>query len=205
MAMWVWRLAEYGAGEWSNPPARGWDCRRFQINELFERQKLTQGWGIPPLDIRLSKSKWARNMRDWTLAVGGDPCAAEQEYDLLICMLDIKVGDTIFLPKVGRNQVSDDYFTVLTVEKPYEFEKRPPHYDGTPFNRYAWHQGYGHVIPVVRDLIKVFPYGAANTLERSAFAAPFLKRIVRVPEPVPDRDYRGFCTFLLKNNYPFIP
>lgn len=197
MAMWVWRLSGCGEGEWSNPPAQGWDCRRFQINELFQHHELTQGWGIPPLDIRLPRNQWAKIRRDWDLAVGESMTLlkAQKDYDLLICMLSIAVGDIIFLPKVGANQVSDDHFIVLTVADSYRFKVRGQH--PIPLDQYVWQQDFGHVIPVVGELIRTFPYGA-NTLQRSDFGAPFLKRITQVPD-------QRFYPFLRKHNYPFIP
>jgi len=197
MAMWVWRLTNYGEGDWSKPPAKGWDCRKFQINELFQHHELTQGWGIPPLDISLPRLQWAQTRRNWDLAVGGNMTMeeAEQDYDRLICMLNIAVDDTIFLPKVGANQVSDDHFTVLTVAGRYRFKVRGQH--PRLLNQYVWQQDYGHVIPVVGGLIRTFPYGA-NTLAKSDFGAPFLKRIA----PVPDQ---RFYPFLRQHNYPFVP
>ena len=197
MAMWVWRFSNYGEGGWSNPPAQDWDCRRFQINELSQHHELTQGWGIPPLDIRLQRNQWAQIRRDWDHAVGGSMTLseAEKDYDRLIYMLSIKIGDIIFLPKVGANRVSEDHFTVLTIADKYQFKVRGSH--PIPLNQYVWQQDFGHVFPVIGELIMTFPYGA-NTLRGSDFGAPFLKRITRVPD-------QRFYPFLRSHNYPFTP
>lgn len=196
--MWVWRFSNYGEGEWSKPPAQGWDCREFQIDKLFQNNELTQRWGIPPLSLlALQKPQWAQTRQAWDHAVGGAMSLANagKDYDLLICMRTIKIGDIIFLPKVGHNKVSDRHFTVLTVAETYRFKQRGNH--PLPLSQYVWQQDFGHVIPVVPDLIRTFPYGK-NTLQKNDFGAPFLTRIKRVP------DYR-FHTFLRNHNYPFTP
>lgn len=102
MAMWVWRLSKKDDGSWSNPPAQLWECRRFQINNLFQNQELTQGWGIPELDLNLPPQQWVQRRHDWSHAVGGTMtiATARKDYDLLILMkTDVQIGNTVFLPK----------------------------------------------------------------------------------------------------------
>lgn len=205
MTMWVWRLSEKFAGQWSKskPPTGPWDCRMFQINLLFNDQELTQGWGIPEpdLDLNTPRQQWAQKRRDWDLAVDG-ACTledAQSDYDLLICMrANVQIGDTVFIPKIGNNQLSNDHFVVVTVADKYRFKQRGIY--PKLLHQYTWDQDYGQVIPVDSALIKTFPY-SSRTLERRAFGAPFCTRIHRVPYS----SYRGFDICLKKNNYPFKP
>ena len=198
MAMWVWRLPNKDDGTWNNPPAQPWECRRLAMNRLFQNQELTLGWGMPELDLNLPEQQWVKKRYDWDHAAGGTMTmiAAQKDYNLMIPIrTDIQIGDTIFLPKVGANRLSDDHFVVVTVAGRYLFIKRgqyPRH-----LNQYTWDQDYGHVIPVDGNLTRTFPY-SQNTLQSGDFGAPFLKRQVKVP------DHR-FYQFLQNQNYPFIP
>ena len=203
MAMWVWRLSASDDGTvpngWADPPARHWDCINFQIGELFNSHDLTQGWGIPGLDLNLNEPDWVRNRLEWSRVLGEHHVTikgAEKEYALMIPIKrDIRIKDIIFVPKVGQNCFSEDHFTVVTVAGNYRFDPRGP-FSNTW--RYCYQQGFGHIIPVNSDRTRVFH---KNELQSGAFGAPFLKRVNSVPRSA----YRGFDDFLRRHNYPFNP
>jgi len=200
--MWVWRLANRDSwvdlAKPKNPSsARPWQCREFEIRELFNHHRLRQGWGVPGLDLNLTRDEWVENRYAFG-AIDNEISmeVAEQEYVLMLPMrTEIRVKDTIFLPKVGNNQRSDDHFVVVTVAETYRFENRGQY--PRPWDQYTWDQDYGHIITVDGNLTRTFPY-SQTTLQSGDFGAPFLKRLVRVP------DHR-FYHFLQKQNYPFIP
>lgn len=87
----------------------------FVRNELFGKHILRQGWGIE--DLRKGESAYARNY-------GGSQAEAEDRFDILAPMLDIKVGDYIVIPKLslrfGENK-HGDYFSVVVCAKVYDF------------------------------------------------------------------------------------
>ncbi len=202
--MWVWRLA--GKTDWffenSNNPnyARLWQCREFEISELFNHQRLRQGWGVPELDLNLTRTEWVRKRFELGINDGISMRKAEDDYTIMIPMrTEIRVQDTIFLPMVGNNQRSVNHFVVVTVAEAYRFENRGQ-YPKPSWYDYSWDQDYGHIIPINGNLTRTFPYGL-NTLEGGAFGAPFIKRLNRVPSA----EYRGFDAFLQRHNYPFNP
>jgi len=166
------------------------DVRTWLINEIFNQQKLRQGWGGIDLDLNLPEAIWIRN---WQLI---DPNMAplanvQLRYRLLIRMLNISIGDTIFLPRVGDNQLSSHHFTVVTAAGSYDFENRSN-------EDMYWKQDFTHVIPLEGNLTRTFLY-SPQTLTAGVFGAPFIAAVVRVP----DSAFRGFDGFLLNHNYPF--
>ena len=215
MTMWVWRLPPedgyyndptqmqhdeqfYKQSTHPNPqqyvscnfkPIKIRECRTWVINEIFNQQKLRQGWCGIDLDINLPKAIWMRNYQ-LIDPNKGSLAEVERRYKILSLLLVIRAGDTVFLPRVGNNQLSYDDFTVVTAAGSYYFENRSRE------NMY-WKRDYGHVIPVDGNLTRTFPY-SQTTLQSGDFGAPFLKCLVKVP------DHR-FYQFLKNQNYPFIP
>lgn len=127
---------------------------------------------------------------------------ANNNYNLMRPFLDIDIGDIIFIPNANLNGHSEDHFIVVTVIKPYQFINRSnPQYASrrrwpTDFH---WTEDFGHVIPIDGAWTKLF---RRNQLQPGVFRAPFLKRIVAVPE---SSNYRGFGDFLRNQHYPFHP
>jgi hypothetical protein len=169
-------------------PARLGECRTWIINEIFGQQKLRQGWCGIGLDLRLPREQWIRNYQSYS---ENPQEGVELLYSILARMLNIVTGDTIFLPRVGNNQLSDDHFTVVTAAGNYCFENR---YEENMY----WRQDFGHVIPLNGHLTRTFPY-SVQTLQAKVFRAPFIASVVRVI----NSEYRGFGQFLRNQNYPF--
>ena len=115
----------------------------------------------------------------------------ETRYQILTRILDIRAGDTIFLPKVVNNQLSDNHFTVVTAAGNYYFENRAG-------ETMYWKQDFGHVIPLSGNLTRTFPYNP-QTLNTGVFSSPFIACVARVPNSA----FRGFEQFLRNQNYRF--
>lgn len=172
-------------------PAKPGECRTWVINEIFNQQKLRQGWCGIDLDLNLPEEIWISNYR--LIDPGNSPLKdIKIQLQILKGLLDIRSGDTIFLPRVGDNQLSYDHFTVVTAAGNYEFENRR--------DIIYWRTDFGHIIPIKSNLTRTFRYGS-ETLNARVFAAPFIAKVVRVPNSA----FRGFDKFLLNQNYPFNP
>lgn len=136
----------------------------------------------------------------WTPQEAQD--AARKNYRIMERLLGIGIGDTIFIPNTNLHGRSDDHFMVVTVVGEYQFITRRNDQEFGPRRRWPadfhWTEDFGHVIPVNGALTRVF---RNNQLQPGAFRAPFLARIVAVPD---SSNFRGFGDFLRANNYPFI-
>lgn len=127
--------------------------------------------------------------------------SANTQYKLMTRIQQIQPGDTIFIPNANQNGRSEAHFIVVTVAARYQFINRSN-------QKYAlmrrwptdfhWTEDFGHVITVDHELTRVF---LKMELQPGAFGAPFLARIVAVPE---SSNFKGFGDFLRANNYPFI-
>ena len=128
---------------------------------------------------------------------------AIKNHGIMMRIQQVRPGDTIFIPNTNQNGRSDDHFMVVTVVGQYQFISRRNDQQFGPMRRWPsdfhWTEDFGHVIPIDGDLIGVFD---KNQLQPGAFRAPFLARIVAVPE---SSNFRGFGDFLQANNYPFNP
>lgn len=216
MTMWVWRLSPVdsyydvnqvrndrdffansnhpNAQQYANlqfTPARRGECREWLINEIFNKKMLRQGWCGIGLDLNLPEQEWIRNYQII------DPnrtqlASIKTRSSILSDILNIRAGDTIFLPKVGNNRISDEYFSVVTAAGNYFFDDRLGEVT-------YWRRDFGHVIPLNQNLTRTFLYGSQH-LDAGDFRAPFIQCVRRVPYA----DYRGFGTFLRNQNYPFI-
>lgn len=204
MAMWVWRFADKESWFFNNEPtnrryAQPWQCRDFMIHELFDNQRLRQGWGVPELDLNQAPNDWIAKRYELGIDSGITIDGAKEDYRIMIPMrTEMRINDIIFLPKVGNNRRSENHFAVVTVADAYRFENRGQ-YPKRDYYDYSWDQDYGHIIPVYRDLTRVFQYGQC-TLQSGDFRAPFIKRLVRVSEN--GIHYDRFCSFLEHQDYP---
>lgn len=218
MTMWVWRLTPIVAyyddpvqmqhdeqffknSQHPNPqqyancdftPTRHGQCREWAINSIFDQQKLRQGWCGVGLDLNLPRAIWLRNYQ-LIDPNNGALAGIETRYQILTRILDIRAGDTIFLPKVGNNRLSENHFTVVTVAGNYYFENRAG-------EAMYWKQDFGHIIPLSGNLTRTFPYNP-QTLDTGVFSSPFIACVVRVPNSA----YRRFDQFLRNQKYRFNP
>lgn len=119
----------------------------FLKDELFIRGKLRQGWGMRfekmDTDLQQDPNKWVKNFVNlyWRLYGEKKDCSfACGRYEILKTMLDMSVGDIIFVPRIPY----DNYFTIARFKKRYQFE---------PIKEFI---GHGHSIGV--EDIKIFNY-----------------------------------------------
>ena len=97
-------------------------------------------------------------------------------------MLDMSVGDVIFVPK----SPDDGHFMVTTVKRPYDFDHE------TVVKEADLRNDFRHVI-AVEDTMR-YAYGS-GTLQPGIFEAPIREAIRRVSEY--DHSYRTLENFLL--------
>ena len=116
-------------------------------DELFIRGKLRQGWGMRfenmDTDLHQDPDNWVENFINlyWRLYEEKIDCSfACGRYEILKIMLDMNVGDIIFIPRIPY----DNYFTITKIKKKYQFE---------PIKEFL---GHGHSIEV--ENIKIFNY-----------------------------------------------
>lgn len=186
-----------------NLPPAGWNQNYIDIENPFDPNNPTQ---ILPAFLAAVQACNKRlppgeQIPIWTRTRAIDE--AIRNYDLMRPILAIKQGDTIFVPNANLNGRSEDHFIVVTVVGQYQFISRRNNQQFGPMRRWPtdfhWKEDFGHVIPVDGALTRVF---RKNQLQPRAFAAPFIPRIVAIPE---SSNYRGFGDFLRANNYPFNP
>ena len=126
-------------------------------DELFERGKLRQGWGMSfenmNTDLRREKEEWIQDFINlyWRLYGERIDCSiAYGRYSVLHVMNEeMNVGDIVYIPKMPY----DDYFTIAKIKKGYKFD---------PIEYYLEH---GHSITV--ENIKIFNYG--SKIEKRTF------------------------------------
>ncbi len=166
-------------------------CLTFVLNELFVYGRLRQGWAVPTLDLRLPIDAWIENYRIasnryWDSTT--DCQGASGRRKILLQMVDMAIGDVIFLPNVGNNMLDHGQFTVVTVKSRYYFEDRSQ-------NPNTWEKDFAHIVEV--DKIKTYPY-SPNTLQSSIFGAPYLCAVNEIKSHF--QTYNTFEQFV-KSNY----
>jgi len=164
----------------------------FILNELFKYHRLRQGWGIPGLDLRLADNVWAENyiIGAWQYWSEHVTCSEGiGRKNILNHMLDMSLGDIIFIPNVSDKIIDSQFFTVATVDSLYDFEDRGNNPKDT------WEKDFGHIIGV--NNLKVFDYSNKHLI-RAIFGAPFMHAI----DPILShyKSYDLFKTFV-SNNY----
>jgi hypothetical protein len=138
------------------------------INEELNQGRLRQGWGNIGLDLRLPTQEWVENFLIdccifWGEKLGDSNCEdAIGRTRILGDMLNMNIGDIVFVPRTP----TDDYFTVGTVSKPYQFDNT---------QRYAndFRGDFRHVIELDnlgKSPNSVFPV-------KGIFGAPFMHAI----------------------------
>lgn len=193
MRMWVFRVPKADGGDpdsicpvelnqdalttgltgHSHPITDYSDALDFVLNEIFDHDRLRQGWGVPTLDLRLSEQAWIENYiiassRYWGEATSCENASGRRR--ILIRLVQMERRDVIFLPSVGRASLDDTCFSVCRVSNVYFFEDRSQHPN-------TWEKDFAHVIPI--EGLQTFEYGR-ETLERSIFGAPYLHAIDEV-------------------------
>ena len=158
----------------------------YVFDEL-SHSRLRRGWGVanPDLDLRLQEHIWIENYlmachKYWSL--DPDTSHAIGSRKVLYCMLDMSVGDVIFVPK----SPDDGHFMVTTVKRPYDFDHE------TVVKEADLRNDFRHVI-AVEDTMR-YAYGS-GTLQPGIFEAPIREAIRRVSEY--DHSYPTLENFLL--------
>jgi len=142
----------------------------FILNELFKYHRLRQGWGIPDLDLRLEDSIWIENYIIGARQYWNEHSTCNEAMGrkiILNHMLDMSIGDIIFIPNVSENTLDPGSFTVAAVDSLYDFENRIN-------NPNTWKKDFGHIIGVNHP--KIFNY-SNNYLKRAIFGPPFMHAI----------------------------
>ena len=142
----------------------------YVIGELFNNNRLRQGWGVPGLDLGQDTMEWISkyiisSFRYWDRRVDCNEGMGRK--NILNHMLEMNVGDKIFIPNVSPGSVNNRYFTLATVRHAYRFEDRAVKPD-------TWEKDFGHIIGVTD--IKTYSYSTGD-IRRSIFGAPFLHAI----------------------------
>jgi hypothetical protein len=204
--MFVWRMAtEPSAGDpWDHTPGNG-DASRVHresrktdqvhidytgaVDYVFDElshSRLRYGWGVvnPDLDLRLEEHTWIENYlmachKYWSLDPNTSHAMGSRK--VLGCMLDMSVGDVVFMPK----SPDDRHFMVATVKRPYAFDH------ATVMEEADLRNDFRHVI-AVEDTMR-YAYGA-GTLQPDIFEALIREAIQRISED--DPSYRTLADFL---------
>jgi hypothetical protein len=157
----------------------------YVVDELSHR-RLRLGWGVanPALDMRLPEQIWIGNyvmacQKYWSL----DPKTshAMESRHVLCGLLEMAVGDVVFLPK----SPDDRHFMVATVKLPYAFDQ------ATVMEEADVRNDFRHVI-AVEDTMR-YAYGA-GTLQPDIFEALIREAIQRISAD--DPSYRTLEDFL---------
>lgn len=108
------------------------DYEQYLHDELWKKGKLRQGCGLAGLDLRLfeiDKNRWIENYiigakRDWGIEIKDDYFSiANEQYNKMKTMLEIKKGDLIFIPNYSYTNSNDENeFFICEVEEEYSFE-----------------------------------------------------------------------------------
>jgi hypothetical protein len=157
----------------------------YVVDEL-SHSRLRLGWGVanPELDVRLPEQIWIENYRMacqkyWSLDPNTSHAMGSRK--VLCCMLDMSVGDVVFMPK----SPDDRHFMVATVKHPYAFDH------ATVVEEADLRNDFRHVI-AVEDTMR-YAYGA-GTLQPDMFEGPIREAIHRISED--DPSYRTLEDFL---------
>lgn len=157
----------------------------YVVDEL-SHSRLRLGWGVanPELDVRLPEQIWIENYRMacqkyWSLDPNTSHAMGSRK--VLCCMLDMSVGDVVFMPK----SPDDRHFMVATVKRPYAFDH------ATVVEEADLRNDFRHVI-AVEDTMR-YAYGA-GTLQPDMFEGPIREAIHRISED--DPSYRTLEDFL---------
>ena len=157
----------------------------YVFDEL-SHSRLRLGWGVanPEIVVRLPEEIWVEHYRMacqkyWSL----DPetSHAMGSRKVLCCMLEMSVGDVVFMPK----SPDDRHFMVATVKRPYAFDH------ATAVEEADVRNDFRHVM-AVEDTMR-YAYGA-GTLYPDIFEAPIHQAIQRISEDEPS--YRTLEDFL---------
>ena len=154
-------------------------CLQFVIDEFMgknisNRKRLRQGWGIPTLDLRFPDNVWIENFiisnyKYHNQSVDDDSCKrATKRHGILHQMIDMKIGDIIFVPNIGDGCLDENKYYVCQVKKGYYFEDRSQKPN-------TWEKDFGHIIEI-KDA-EVFTFNTPSTLNRSIFGAPYMRAI----------------------------
>lgn len=155
--------------------------KHYLYDELWNKNKLRQGWGFEGLDLRNGINSWIKHyligMRKfWNYSLEEmeeiNACeVATGRFDMFEqTMLLMTKGDIIVIPKhsykiSSKNPLhSYDSFTIVTVADDYYFDLNPKYKD------------FGHVIPVKKH--KVFKYG--NNFQPEEFAGYYRRAVSEV-------------------------
>jgi hypothetical protein len=156
------------------------------VFEELSHSRLRRGWGVanPDLDLRLQEQIWIEHylmacQKYWSL--DPDTSHAMGSRKVLYGMLDMSVGDVIFMPK----SPDDEHFMVTTVKHPYAFDH------ATVVKETDVRNDFRHVIGV-EDTMR-YAYGA-GTLQPDIFEAPIREPLRRISED--DPSYRTLESFL---------
>lgn len=145
-------------------------CVDYVLQELVNHQRLRQGWGVPTLDLRLAEDIWIENYIIASKRYYNEDSGCEHatgRRSILKKMLEMNLGDVIFLPNVNGLERNEEYFSVCHVKGKYFFEDRSC-LDNN------WQKDFGHVIPISN--LATYKY-SGTTLSRSIFGAPYLRAI----------------------------
>jgi hypothetical protein len=142
----------------------------YVLDELSQN-RLRLGWGVanPELDVRLQEHIWIEHYlmachKYWSL--DPDTSHAMGSRKVLCCLLDMSVGDVVFVPK----SPDDGHFMVATVKHPYVFDR----------------------VTAVEDTMR-YAYGA-GMLQPDIFEAPIREAIQHISED--DPSYQTLEDFL---------
>jgi len=116
--------------------------------ELWENNKLRQGWGIPGLDLNKGIDNWMENYlvglrKYWNVSFeemqSYEPCKeAAGRFDMFESTIgSVENGDIIIIPTHSEKKYDDsNKFTVVTVDGDYDFDLNEKYND------------FGHVVPI---------------------------------------------------------
>jgi hypothetical protein len=153
---------------WIFRTAREPEAFPIVYDELFNKGRLRQGWGIPGLNLRIPLDAWVANY----VGYWGEPEAqATDRWNILSPMLEMEKGDIIIIPRVHivHTETLTEVFTMGVVAEGYLFEDR------THFPEWPDHD-FGHIL-LMKDL-KSYYY--TETSIPGPIAAPFLMAVNRV-------------------------
>jgi len=184
-----------------NLPATTWQTNYIHIENPFDPNNPNQLLPAFNAVVNACNNKLPPNQQIpiWT------PQQAQHnaniQYGLMTRLLRVAPGDTIFIPNASLQGRSDYDFMVVTVVGKYQFISRINNQKFGSIRRWPtdfhWTEDFGHIITVDSDLTRVF---RKNQLQPRVFGAPFMAKIVAVPD---SSNFRGFGDFLKNQRYPF--
>lgn len=162
--------------------------------ELWQNNKLRQGWGIPGLDLRKGIDNWIENYliglrKYWNVSLEElqeyEPCKeAAGRFDMFESTIgSVEKGDIIIIPTHSEDNYHDrEKFTIATVSDNYYFDLNEKYND------------FGHVIPVSNQQSLFYN----NILKPTDFTGYYQRAVTEIKE-----NYKIYQTLLkvLNNNY----